>query len=382
MRRVITLCFVCAILLLLTGCWDRRETNDLAIVTGVALDKTEEGNIEITVEVHSPGGNKSGGQDGSQGGGSSTILRTGSGVSIPDAIEDLDEKMSREILWSHAEAIVISKAFAETGIVSELDFFVRHPEPRLRSYVFISKGSAKEIVALSPPLERSSSEALIKLAESDVLMRATLLDLMEMLKGESGDAILPMIDILPPEEGQSPRETIAYINRSAILRQGKMIGSIDDKLTRGVMWYRNQIKETIVTVKPEGADGYVSMNLIKGNADLIPEIDGKQLTMTIRIETVDDIIQNQTDLDLNEVESIRKLEDALAQKIEGRLSATLEIVQKEMKADVIGFADEFRRKYPDEWRELKGEWDYRYPTVDVIFDIKAHVLRTGKGGTS
>lgn len=124
------------------------------------------------------------------------------------------------------------------------------------------------------------------------------------------------------------------------------------------------------------------MNLIKGEADLIPEINGQKLKMTLRIETVDDVIQNQTEWDLKEVDSIRKLEDALARKIEERLSATLEVVQKELKVDVFGFADEFRRKYPDKWRELKDEWDERFPSVDVIFDIKAHVLRTGKGGTS
>ncbi|MEK3734244.1 MULTISPECIES: Ger(x)C family spore germination C-terminal domain-containing protein [Paenibacillus] len=76
------------------------------------------------------------------------------------------------------------------------------------------------------------------------------------------------------------------------------------------------------------------MNLIKGEADLIPEINGQQLKMTLRIETVDDVIQNQTEWDLKEVDSIRKLEDALARKIEERLSATLEVVQKELKVDV------------------------------------------------
>ncbi|GIP17948.1 hypothetical protein J40TS1_35900 [Paenibacillus montaniterrae] len=381
MKRSIAICFICMAIMLLTGCWDRRETNDLAIITGVALDKTEEGLIELTVEIHSPGGSGNRSEMGGDSGGgkNKTILQTGKGVSLADAMEDLDEKLSRQMLWSHAEAIVISKAFAETGIRDELDFFVRHPEPRLRSYIFISDGKAKEIIALRPSLERSSSEVLIKLAESEVLMKVTLFDLMEMLKGESGTSVLPMVAKSPREQGKAVLETVSYINRSAVLKQGKMIGSINDQLTRGVLWFRNEIKESIVTVKPEEADGYISMDILKGRTVLIPEMDGHRLKMTVKIEMIDDVIQNQTDWNLKELEKLQMLEAALAQKIEQRLTDTLEIVQKELKADIVGFADEFRRKYPEKWKKEKADWEERFATVEVTFDIEAEVLRTGRG---
>nr|WP_239588237.1 Ger(x)C family spore germination protein [Gracilibacillus alcaliphilus] len=373
--------FIGIFLFLLTGCWDRRETNDLWVVTGVGLDQTENGEIELTVEIHSPnrdGGEGMGGES-NQAGGNKMIHQTGKGISIPKAIEDLDTQLPREILWSHTKAIVINKALAETGIREELDFFIRHPEPRLRSYVFISKGSAKDIMALLPPLERSSSEVLIELAKSEVLMKVTLFDLMEMLKGESDAAILPMVDKLPPEEEEQSLETIAYINHSAILKNGKMVGSIDDRLTRGVLWFRDEIKESTVTIQPENADGLISMNLIKGTTKLIPEIDGNELKMTIQIETIDDVIQNKTDWDLNEIEIQRALEKELAKKIEIRLTDTLEIVQKEMEVDIIEFAEEFRRKHPEKWKDIKKNWEERFPSVEVTFDIKANVLRTGQG---
>ncbi|WP_245780846.1 Ger(x)C family spore germination protein [Gracilibacillus orientalis] len=369
------------ILFLLTGCWDRKETNDLWIVTGVGLDQPKDGEVEVTVEIPSPSGNEGGGTggEGNQAGGNETILQTGKGVSIPKAIEDLETKLPREILWSHTEAIVINKELAETGIREELDFFIRHPEPRLRSYVFISEGSAKEIMALLPPMERSSSEVLIELAKSEVLMKVTLFDLLEMLKGESGASILPMIDKLPPEEGKQPLETIAYINRSAILKQGRMIGTINDRLTRGVLWFRNEIKESTVTVKPEEADGLISMNLMKGRTNLIPKIDGNQLKMTVKVETVDDVIQNKTKWDLKKMKKHKMLEKELAQKIEMRLTDTLEMVQKEMEVDILDFAEEFRRKHPDKWKGIKADWKEIFPTVKVIFDIEASVLRTGQG---
>ncbi|WP_208592396.1 Ger(x)C family spore germination protein [Gracilibacillus suaedae] len=381
MRCTKVIYFIGIIFFLLTGCWDRKETNDLWVVTGVGLDQTKGGEVEVTVEIHSPSGNEGDGAggEGNQAGGNKTILQTGKGVSIPKAIEDLDTKLPREILWSHTEAIVINKELAETGIREELDFFIRHPEPRLRSYVFISEGNAKDIMALLPPLERSSSEVLIELAKSEILMKVTLFDLMEMLKGESGASILPMIDILPPEEGKQPLETIAYINRSAILEHGRMIGTITDRLTRGVLWFRNEIKESTVTVKPEEADGLISMKLIKGRTELIPKIDGNQLKMTVKVETIDDVIQNKTNWDLKNMEKHKMLEKELAQKIEMRLTDTLEMVQKEMEVDIIDFGETFRQKHPDKWKSIKRDWKERFPSVEVTFEIKASVLRTGQG---
>jgi spore germination protein KC len=158
-----------------------------------------------------------------------------------------------------------------------------------------------------------------------------------------------------------------------------MIGSINDQITRGVLWFRDEIKESVVTVKLEEADGFISMNLIKGRTDLLPKIDGYQLKMTVKVLTMDDVSQNQTKWDLKKLETLKMLEKELAQKIEKRLTETLEKVQKEMKADVIGFAEEFRRKHPEKWKAIKGDWEERFPTVEVTFDIEANVLRTGKG---
>ncbi len=42
---------VCSILLLLTGCWDKVELNEISIVTGIAIEKGEKGKFLVTVET-------------------------------------------------------------------------------------------------------------------------------------------------------------------------------------------------------------------------------------------------------------------------------------------------------------------------------------------
>ena len=145
---------------------------------------------------------------------------------------------------------------------------------RERSYVFVSKEKAKNILKLTPPLERDVSEVLRELAEFKMGMKVTVKDLAQMLSGPSGAAALPWIERLPVEEEQEEKQTIAYITGTAIFKKDKMVGRIKDKVTRGVLWLRNEIESAVVTVTPrEENEGQVSLNLLRAHTELIPEIE-------------------------------------------------------------------------------------------------------------
>ena len=85
----------------------------------------------------------------------------------------------------------------------------------------------------------------------------------QMLISDSGDTVVPWITILPPEEGKKKKESSAYIAGTAIFKKDKMVGTVNDSVTRGVMWLRNEIQPGIITVKPKEDKGYVSMNLLQ-----------------------------------------------------------------------------------------------------------------------
>ena len=56
-------------MILLSGCWDRVEINDLAIVTAAAIDATDDNQIELSLQVFIPKALGSGGGQGGGGGG-------------------------------------------------------------------------------------------------------------------------------------------------------------------------------------------------------------------------------------------------------------------------------------------------------------------------
>jgi len=383
MKRIIA-CFAISIsCFMLSGCWDRTELNDLALVTGIGIDQKGK-DIMLTVQLIVPkqlGGATSMGTNNSAGSGGATIVRSGTGKTLADAIANLQEKLPRRLFWGHVKAIVFGEKTAKTGIQPHLDFLSRNPQTRLRANVLVADGTAKSMLELLPLIEQSSAEVMRELSKSKILMDVTLKDVLQMLSSDSKAAALPMVKILPPEKEKTELETIPFINRTAIFKNDKMIGSIDDKLTRGVLWVRDEIKQANITVSLDGKKAKITATIIRAHTQLIPKYEKGKWKMEIHIASQDDILLNGTTLSLYNQQHLRALEKALAKATTKRIKASLQKVQKEMNADILGFADVFHRKYPKEWNLVKNKWNNIFPTVEVTVKSKVTVQRPGMNTT-
>lgn len=374
---------ICSLVMLsLGGCWDRVEVNDLALVTAAAIDKSGGDEIRLSVQVFIPRTGGGGGQSMSGGkpeggGGGQSIVRTGTGVTIADAMSKVQEVLPRRLFWGHTEVFIIGEKLAATGIRKQVDFILRFPLMRERSNLFISNGEAKQVVESIPPLERFSAEVLKEMVKSKIGLNITVNELAQMLSGDSNAAVLPWVEMLHAK-GNERHQPIPYIKGSAVFKDDRMVGMLDQQSTRGVLWLRNEMDRAVVTVAPDGEDGgHVSFLLLKSSTQLIPNITGDAWSMTVKIETEDDIIQNTTRLDINKPEITRQLGKLLEKDIEDRVHLALRKAQQELKADIFGFNQVFHSRYSKQWNQLKHQWEDKFPTIEVNVEAKAKVLRPG-----
>ncbi|MBA2940609.1 Ger(x)C family spore germination protein [Paenibacillus sp. CGMCC 1.16610] len=367
---------------LLTGCWDRTEVNDLALVTGAAIDKYDDKSIELTIQIfvpRSPGGG-GGGLESSNKGGSiqNSLVKSAVGVDIADAVSKIQEKMPRKIFWGHTEIIIFGEAVARQGVRDEVDYLMRAPQPRERAFMYICKGSAREILEMNTRLERNSSEIMREIAKSKIILSVTLADLAHMLVKQSGAAALPFIELLGANTPRNHDDTGSFTNYTAVFKDDKMVGTIDDPTTRGLLWLRDEIKTAVVTVTPEGVSGHVSLRLLKSETKLQPIIENGKWRMNVWIHTEDDALQNTTSLDLaSDQQAVKRVEAAMNDDIEERVAVALRKVQQGFKADIFDFAGEFHRAYPKEWRQNQKLWNEIFPNVEVTVQSDARMLRPG-----
>lgn len=381
-KTVLALFFLSINALLLSGCWDRTELNDLAIITAAGLDVTDDHKLELSVNIFvtKPSGDQqSGGMFSSDGGGAGqSVVRSAAGLTMADATSKLQQILPRKVFWGHDEVFIFGEKLAKQGIVEPMEYLTRHPAPRERANVFVSKGLAKDVLQFQPPLEHTLADVLRELARSQTGLNITMKELAQMMAGKADAAVLPWVEI---KQKQNDQEASPFINGAAILKKGKMVGRMNDQATRGIMWLRNELKSATVTVSPKGAKGYVSLYLIRSHTDLVPHIMDDHWSITVKIETQDDIVENTTDLNLMEPEHTEELETELRTDIENRVKMALTNAQK-MNADIFGFADVFYRKYPKEWVQAKDRWDEIYPNVEVKLETNPKVTRPGLTGKS
>lgn len=368
--------------LLMTGCWDRTEINDLALVTGAAIDNYDDKLIEVTIQIFVPRGTGTGGvmeNTSSKGVGAQTsFVRSAVGVNIADALSKLQEKLPRKIFWGHTEIIILGEALARGGIRDDIDYLMRAPQPRERAYMYVCRGNARQILEMNTRLERNTAEVMREIGKSRIILSVTMADLAQMLANQSGAAAIPLIEMLSPETPENPDKSESFVNASAVFKNDKMVGSIDDSTNRGLLWLRNEIKTAVITVTPEGASGTVSLRLLKSQTKLKPLIESGKWKMNVWIHTENDALQNTTKLDLvTSPQATKAVEAAMNRDIENRVELALRKLQQNMKADIMDFSGEFHRAYPEEWRQNKQRWDDIFPQVEVTVKSDAKMLRPG-----
>ncbi|MEH7376001.1 Ger(x)C family spore germination protein [Neobacillus drentensis] len=368
---------------LLSGCWDRREVNGTALVLSAAIDKEKEKNIRLTVQVLIPRSASSGQQGG--GGGYEVLARSAIGENMADAASKLQMKLTRKIFWGHCETYIIGEKLAKAGGVhKQIDFLLRHPEPRERAHLYVSNGKAEEFLekklSNTDALETNEGESLRKLSEMKFGVNVTVKDFEQMLISDSGAAVLPLIKKLPSMPGMKREEMITSITGTAIFKKDKMVGQIDINVTRGLMWLRNEIEATGVTVSTKKGET-LTLDPIQARTKLLPTIKNGKWIILANITSEGTIVQNGTNLDVMSHTITKRIEKDIEKDIKQRINLSVKQVKKGMNVDAFGFAEAFHRKYPKEWEKVKNHWGEVLPQVEVKININTKVRLPGLSTT-
>jgi germination protein, Ger(x)C family len=367
---------------LLTGCTDAVEVNNIAIVSGVGLDKTDDGQIIFTLLIPVTksaafGGLLSGGGTSTQR--ESTLVISEKGNGVIDAYRKIEKKLSRKIFLSQSKAIFVGEKLAREELSEVIDFFYRNPEAHLRTSIFFVEGQAHEMLSIKSFLERSIVEKFVKSQRLEVGIKTTLKDFLSMMTEEG---VEPVGTQVKPEQinvTEEPKNT-ASIEGAAVFKKNKLIGWINGEEIRGVLWLRNEVKKGVVTanIPDERKGGNISVELIKAKTKVKPVLNGDEVEMEVKIYTEGNIYENSSDLDLSNSEVIHSVEGKVGEDIKERIQLVLQKLQNELKSDILGFGTAVYREYPKEWNNYyKKNWDEEFPKVKVKVTCDVRITDVG-----
>lgn len=367
-----------SIAVLLAGCWDRTEINDMAIVLASAIDK-EEDLVRLSIEVPlvgQLGGAKGGG--GGTGGGALFHVDSDTGVTVRDVDNKLQRRMARDLYFSHRRVIVIGEELARSGMKQVLDAIARVPENRLTSYLVISKGSGNELLRVEPKLERFSAEAIREIIKTGSLIGHSIRDTAEKIGREGVDPVLLYLEPVQSKQSNSPSSEVQAAGY-AQLKDDRMIDVYTGRIAQSINWIKNDIRPYITTVPIPDSDGlYVTFRITEGSTDVKIKPTGDTVHIHVKMNGRAIVQETMNYHMLDKPSILREFEVLLNKEIQAGMNDLIERIQKN-GVDPGGFGVQLSRRWPNLWkRKYREGWRETLQASDIQVDSNVRILHVGQ----
>lgn len=385
---------ICLTLILTTGCWSRKEIEDLTVGVGLGLDVGNESRFEreideqgahypkeklitATIQIVPPIGGKSD----TQGGDKSPSPQKAylneqlTGDSLFQIFRQFSVRRDRPIVGHHLKVIVISRELAKKYSLEQvLDFLFRANEVRPSCLVVISHRSALEALSSREPGE---IPAFYLLGLTDNQFRSNkILPPMSLIKLES-----------KMEDGQSfilqnvvTAQSEHKFSGAAIIKgkTRKWIGELSQYDVEGLSWITGYVKGGALKAYASHNGYSISYEPKQTQSRIIPKIQNGALSFHIKISTEGRLIEDWSFPEISaSQEYLDEMEEDFKKEMQKQINQVLNKMQHVYGVDVGGFGEHVRIKYPKFWKQVEEKWDETFATLSITYDIDIKITDYG-----
>ena len=369
MRKIAALLFLIPSLLL-TGCWNAREINELGFVLSIGLDKTEDG-FKVTAQMASPE-TFSKSQSGS---GSSEkkpfLIVVSTGKTIFEAIRNMASISSRRIFWAHIKVIIISEELARSNTLEIFDFFSRNPELRLRTLIAVTPGEAGKLIQVEPEMEKDPAIYLEKIIEN------------KSFSGKSYSIMLKdfLEDYLDPNVGpvtsriildKSKEKPVLKTNGAYVFDGHKVSASLNEKETRGLLWIKNKMKDSIMVVYCPEDNKPVTLEIKGAKSSCKSSLDNSIPHFIINVKVDASITEQACLTDFNDPQKLNELSKVLETAVYKDIQSTI-TTAKNLNIDFPGLSRIMHRQHKKEWYQVSSKWKNIFRDTEITINVKANI---------
>lgn len=386
-QKILIVSILISSLLLLAGCWNRRELNDLSIVVGMGIDRSD-GHYAVSLQIVLP-------EEIAAKGGSSgrvpVVIYQEKGKTIFEAIRKITTIAPRKLYFAHLRILVLGEDLAKEGIGETLDFLLRDPEVRSDFYITVSKDSkAKDVLKVLTMVDKIPANELFASLEAAEKAWAptntvTLDKLTSDIVSDGISAILTGIEIVDDakegEEQANLQKTDDFTKLKyqgiGVFKDDKLIGWLNDTESIGLNYLTGKIKSTITNISCL-EKGIVGIEVIRTKTDLKAGMHKNNPKGIVKIDVEANVgdVECKT-LDLSKTETINYLEEKTASKIKSDIDKAIKVSQERYATDIFGFGEAIHRQFPNYWKKHKKNWNQVFVNMPIEIDVNVKIRQIG-----
>lgn len=363
------------LILLLSGCYNYRELNELAITTGIAIDKEE--NYKVTIMIAN---SKKEGSDGSIS--PQATVYEGNGDTIYEAFKDTSLALSKQIYLSHIDVLVLSEEIVKNNLNDVIDFLFRYPQTRNNFQLVLAKDKkAGDILKITTPLETFPSQNLAKNLEiTDKLQGFTYtVDFTEFVKTlttEGVNPVLPSVTIIGDVESGNKNENIEEnkpqtylkLDMLGIFKDNKFVTYADSDESKGINIINNKVYILGVIID------YNDKKVVTEITEMKTDFEVKNNKVIINIKTNGSIQEIDSNVNLDDNKVIDEIKNKDIEKIKEYVNKAIDLAQKN-KTDIFGFGNYV---YKNDYKNYNENWDEAiFPNLEVEINVDLKLQAKG-----
>jgi len=373
MIKKLGILFIC---LLMTGCYDYKEINTLAVLSATSIDYKDGEYVVLAQEINPQAPDKTAVIQ------APFFLYTGYGNSLQEAYREITMESSKFLYSHHLQLLLISENVAKDKLGEVLDFYLRNPAIRTEFNVLLYKGDNP--LDIITPISDISSTSILETMETNMKYLGTskLITFNELVDnylkvGE--DLVLPVVKVNKnSKDGNTMDNTSSsqvkesyQLDNLAVFKDNKLVGYLDKNESLGYNYIKNNIKNTVLSYEC-GKNEIITLEIVSSNT----KISSKKNKFKIEIEVLGNINESTCKINLEKESNLKKLQEEMANDFSKRIKKTVDDVIKEYNSDIYGFMDMIYKNDYDYYKKIKDDKNY-LNKLDISVKSKINIKSSG-----
>jgi len=345
-------------ILLLTGCYDNIELDDLAIITGVGVDY-KDNNFYLTYEILNDTKTEQ----------NTSLLSytvSGSGKTLSEAFINTNYKVSKKAYFAHLKVLVISEKIINGHLNDITDYILRDTNIRSEFKVVVANNTSPEDI-----LENNSqnhpvvSEVIVNLIDNEkynnnLVIGETFKQIVAKLISDNYDVILNTVSI---------SDNQIAIDNSYILKRYNYQNTLSNKDST----LFNMLTKDINAMEFDKNYSNKNVTISITSSDTKIDITSNKIIITTNLEGK--VIENNANLDLTKDSAYETLNHDFSKLIEKDIENFIKFLQ-ENESDILGLQEIYYKKTRNQnhslWKnaDVEVKVNLKVNTKGFIFEVK------------
>ncbi|AOY77917.1 Ger(x)C family spore germination protein [Clostridium formicaceticum] len=389
-KKIVFLALFTFISLILQGCWDYMEYEDMVQLIALGIDYDKDSNETTVTFQYIPTAEQSHNGEGSQG--SSTqdgVIYSATDKTLFCALLNLTNQTSKYIFWGYLKIIIVGEEAAKYKMRDLIEHFNRTPAIRDTAYLVITSGKAEDTLnTYDVHYPMPSGEQIYNLTalskDTAAAYPVSIQDFAAMLAIPGLEAAVPHVTSVNPKLQSEKSEAAHRISSIAVFKKDQFMGLLDEQESLGYSWITGKPARTFkVSEESEKADtqDIFYYRVDRAKSKIKAEMNDGKPVIHIHVTVSAELRKYYSHKGSNILlpEDIKIMEMKLSESIRSDIEAALKKSQKQLQSDIFGFGFTFYRKYTRLWQtELEDHWEDIFPNLEVNVKVDAKVENTNQ----